>query len=418
MTPERLFHDLLGLGLNWEVTESRFESANGLVVLELRETAVLWPSLRCRKCTGTAFCYDHPKPLVWRHLNVFEHRCELHCRLPRARCRGCGHTWLVRPPWEGLSTHFTKGFEAFALLLMREMPMSKVAQATGETDTRLWRMLFRQVDAAYAEADVSNVCCVGADELNIRKGHTYLTVFADLIRKRVLFATEGKDRETWTRFVEALEGHNGHRHAITQASVDMSPAYAAGITDTCRNAEVVNDKYHVVAQVNQAVDEVRKAEARCGDETRAGLLKFTRWIWRKNPENLTQKEQAHLAELDTEALCTAKAYQLRLMFQGVYREPTAGRARTRFAAWCRLVRAVARKYSATLLAPMVKAAEVVERHLAGILAHWKWGVTNAFMEGLNSLFQATKRKARGYRSPEYLITMLYFIAGKLRLPQF
>jgi len=418
MTPERLFHDLLGLGLNWEVTESRFESANGLVVLELRETAVLWPSLRCRKCTGTAFCYDHPKPLVWRHLNVFEHRCELHCRLPRARCRGCGHTWLVRPPWEGLSTHFTKGFEAFALLLMREMPMSKVAQATGETDTRLWRMLFRQVDAAYAEADVSNVCCVGADELNIRKGHTYLTVFADLIRKRVLFATEGKDRETWTRFVEALEGHNGHRHAITQASVDMSPAYAAGITDTCRNAEVVNDKYHVVAQVNQAVDEVRKAEARCGDETRAGLLKFTRWIWRKNPENLTQKEQAHLAELDTEALCTAKAYQLRLMFQGVYREPTAGRARTRFAAWCRLVRAVARKYSATLLAPMVKAAEMVERHLAGILAHWKWGVTNAFMEGLNSLFQATKRKARGYRSPEYLITMLYFIAGKLRLPQF
>jgi len=418
MTPERLFHDLLGLGLNWEVTESRFETANGLVVLELRETAVLWPSLRCPKCTGSAFCYDHPKRLVWRHLNVFEHRCELHCRLPRARCRGCGHTWLVRPPWEGLSTHFTKGFEAFALLLMREMPMSKVAEVAGETDTRLWRMLFRQVDAAYAEADFSNVCCVGADELNIRKGHTYLTVFADLIRKRVLFATEGKDRETWTRFVEALEGHNGHRHAITQASVDMSPAYAAGIADTCRNAAVVNDKYHVVAQVNQAVDEVRKAEARCGDETRAGLLKFTRWIWRKNPENLTQKEQAHLAELDTEALCTAKAYQLRLMFQGVYREPTAGRARTRFAAWCRLVRAVARKYSATLLAPMVKAAEMVERHLVGILAHWKWGVTNAFMEGLNSLFQATKRKARGYRSPEYLITMLYFIAGKLRLPQF
>lgn len=418
MTPERLFHDLLGLGLNWEVTESRFESANGLVVLGLRETALLCPSLRCPKCTGTAYCYDHPKPLVWRHLNVFEHRCELHCRLPRARCRGCGHTWLVRPPWEGLSTHFTKGFEAFALLLMREMPMSQVAEVTGETDTRLWRMLFRQVDAAYAEADFSNVCCVGADELNIRKGHTYLTVFADLIRKRVLFATEGKDRETWTRFVEALEGHNGHRHAITQASVDMSPAYAAGIADTCRNAEVVNDKYHVVAQVNQAVDQVRKAEARCGDETRAGLLKFTRWIWRKNPENLTEKEQAHLAQLDTEALCTAKAYQLRLMFQGVYREPTVGRARTRFAAWCRLVRAVARKYSATLLAPMVKAAEMVERHLVGILAYWKWGVTNAFMEGLNSLFQATKRKARGYRSPEYLITMLYFIAGKLRLPQF
>jgi transposase len=418
MTPEKLFHDLLGLGLSWEVTESCFEHERGTVVLHLRETSALWPSLHCPKCSGHAFCYDHPKELVWRHLNVFEHRCELHCRLPRARCRGCAHTWLVRPPWEGLSTHFTKGFEAFALLLMREMPMSKVAEVTGETDTRLWRMLFRQVDAACAEADFSNVCCIGADELNIRKGHTYLTVFADLLAKRVLFATEGKDKETWARFIAALEAHNGHRHAITQASVDMSPAYAAGITENCRNAEIVNDKYHVVAQVNDAVDQVRKAEARSGDNTRAELLKFTRWIWRKNPENLTEKEQARLAELDTEALCTAKAYQLRLMFQSIYQEPTAGAARSRFQAWCRLTRLVARKYSAELLAPMVRAAGMVERHRAGILAHWKWGVTNAFMEGLNSLFQATKRKARGYRSPEYLITMLYFIAGKLRLPQF
>ena len=67
---------------------------------------------------------------------------------------------------------------------------------------------------------------------------------------------------------------------------------------------------------------------------------------------------------------------------------------------------------------MVKLAQMVKNHLAGILAHWKWGVTNAFMEGLNSVFSATKRKARGYRSTTHLITMLYFTAGKLRLPQF
>ncbi|HNR71336.1 MAG TPA: transposase, partial [Verrucomicrobiota bacterium] len=57
-----------------------------------------------------------------------------------------------------------------------------------------------------------------------------------------------------------------------------------------------------------------------------------------------------------------------------------------------------------------------QNHLAGILAHWKWGLTNAFMEGLNSVFSAVKRRARGYRSPVYLITMLYLVAGKLRLP--
>jgi transposase len=65
---------------------------------------------------------------------------------------------------------------------------------------------------------------------------------------------------------------------------------------------------------------------------------------------------------------------------------------------------------------MVKMAQMVEDNLAGILAHWKWGLTNAFMEGLNSVFSAVKRKARGFRSPVYLTTMLYLVAGKLRLP--
>lgn len=118
----------------------------------------------------------------------------------------------------------------------------------------------------------------------------------------------------------------------------MSPPYAAGIAENCRNAEIVNDKYHVVAQVNEAVDRMRKAQARAGDKAQAQRVKFTRWIWRKNPENLTDKERVRLAALDTQSLCTAKAYQLRLHLQDIYREPTAERARRRFRAWCRLAR--------------------------------------------------------------------------------
>ena len=139
---------------------------------------------------------------------------------------------------------------------------------------------------------------------------------------------------------------------------------------------------------------------------------------RKNPENLTDKEQARLAGIEDKNLCTAKAYQMRLVLQDIYRSADAGTARHRFRVWCRWVRWVARFYKASLFASMVKLAQMVENHLAGILAHWKWGVTNAFMEGLNSVFSATKRKARGYRSTTHLITMLYFISGKLRFPQF
>ena len=418
MTPEKLFHELLGLGLNWEVKESRFEAASGTVFLEICETPKLWDLVRCPQDGGLVFCYDHTEVLTWRHLNVFQHRCEITCRLPRGKCRQCGHVFRVRPPWEGLSMHFTKEFEAFALLLMREMPVSKVADLVSETDTRLWRMIFRQVDAAYAEADFSNVCCVGVDEMSVRKGHEYISVFADLLAKRVIFATEGKDRATWVQFVEALEKHNGHRHAITQASMDMSKAYQAGVAETCRNAQVVFDKFHVIKNVGEAVDKVRQAEVRVGGPGVWESLHKSQWLWRKNPENLTDKEQARLAKIQDKNLCTAKAYQMRLVLQDIYRSSDAATARHRFKVWCRWVRWVARFYKFNLFASMVKAAQMVENHLAGILAHWKWGLTNAFMEGLNSVFSATKRKARGYRSTTHLISMLYFVSGKLRLPQF
>jgi transposase len=418
MTPEKLFHELLGLGLNWEVIESRFEPQSGTVFLEIGETSRLWETLRCPEDGGAVFCYDHTEMLTWRHLNVFEHRCEITCKLPRGKCRQCSHLFRVRPPWEGLSTHFTKEFEAFALLLMREMPMRKVGELVRESDTRLWRMLFRQVNAAYAEADFSNACCVGVDEMSVRKGHEYVTVFADLVAKRVMFATEGKDKETWVKFLEAFEKHNGHRHGITQASMDMSKAYQAGVKEYCRNAQVVFDKFHVIKNTNEAVDRVRRAEVRMGGPGVWEALHKSQWLWRKNPENLTDKEQMRLAKIQDKNLCTAKAYQMRLVLQDIYRSATAGRARYRFKVWCRWVRWVARFHSTNLFAAMVKIAQMIEDHLTGILGHWKSGVTNAFMEGLNSVFSATKRKARGYRSTTHLIAMLYFVAGKFRFPQF
>jgi len=417
MTPERMFQELLGLGLNWEVVESLFDSETSTVVLEIRETARLWESERCPKEGGLVYCYDHTEEMVWRHLNVFQHRCEIRCRLPRKKCRQCGGVHRVRPPWEGLSGHFSREFEAFALLLMREMPVNRVEEVVGESDTRLWRMLFKHVDRAYAEADFSNVCCVGVDELNVRKGHEYISVFADLLAKRVLFATEGKDASTWERFVQALEAHNGHRHGITQVSMDMSQAYRSGVAQTCRNAQVVFDKFHVIGHANQAVDQARRAEFQLDRGARRSLRR-SQWLWRKNPENLTPSEQARMEQLDQENLGTAKAYQLRLCLQDIYRLESVQEARHRFLAWCRWVRWVAKKYASFIFLAMLKVARMVENNLLGILAHWKWRLTNAFMEGLNSVFQATKRKARGYRSQEYLITMLDFVAGKLRLPHF
>jgi transposase len=299
---------------------------------------------------------------------------------------------------------------------MREMPMAKVAEITGEGDTRLWRMLFKHVDGAYGQVDMSNVCCVGVDEMGVRKGQEYISVFADLVAKKVIFATEGHGHETWAAFAQALAAHNGHPHAITQVSMDMSAGYEKGVKANCRNAHIVFDKFHVLANASKKVDQVRRTEMSLGDKDIRESLNKSQWLWRKNPENLSQEEEARLVKIKEKNLCTGKAYQMRLVLQDIYRSADVHVAQRRFKTWCRWVRWVARFYKTLVFAPMVKMANMIEEHLTGILAHWKWGLTNAFMEGLNSVFSAVKRKARGYRSSVYLITVLYLVAGKLRLP--
>jgi transposase len=241
-------------------------------------------------------------------------------------------------------------------------------------------------------------------------------VFADLVAKRVIFGVEDRSHQTWQAFVQALEAHNGHRYAITQVSMDMSAAYQKGVKENCRNAQVVFDKFHVLANASKRVDQVRRAEVRLGGEGVWQALHKSQWLWRKNPENLKPEEQLRLARIKEKNLCTAKAYQMRLVLQDIYRTPMVAAAQRRFRIWCRWVRWVARFYKASVFGPMVKMAQMVEDHLKGMLAHWKWGLTNAFMEGLNSVFSAVKRKARGFRSSVYQITMLYLVAAKLRLP--
>jgi transposase len=159
-----------------------------------------------------------------RHLTIA-------CALPRGECQSCRKNYTVRAPWEGRSRGLTQEFEAFALTLMREMPVKKAGEILGETDQKLWRALFGHVDAAWRDLSWEQVVWVGADEMNRKKGHNYLTVFADLQAKRVWLAVEGKDAGVWECFAAELGKHNGHPRAITMVAIDMSPAYAKATSE-------------------------------------------------------------------------------------------------------------------------------------------------------------------------------------------
>jgi len=171
----------------------------------------------------------------------------------------------------------------------------------------------------------------------------------------------------------------------------------------------------VVQAANKGVEEVRRLEA-ASDPGKRRQLAQSQWIFRKNEENHTEKERTRLEQMDWKHLMTVRAYQMRLILQDLYALPSVKEAEKDFRTWCQWVKQTAAKKGHELLRPMVKVAEMVQGHLKGILGHWKAGLTTAYLEGLNSLFSATKRKARGYRSTKNLLTMLYFVAGKLRIP--
>jgi transposase len=416
MIPEKVFEKILVLGDCWRVERVDYVEKESKVCIRVEETPALWASETCPHCQAKSIGgYDHAPQRAWRHLNVCQLESEIVCALPRGQCKECRKVYTVRAPWEGRSRGLTQEFEAFALTLMREMPVSKAGEILGETDQKLWRALFAHVDAAWAELSWENVVWVGADEMNRKKGHNYLTVFVDLEARRVLLAVEGKDASVRERFAGQLGQHNGHPKAITQVAIDMSPAYIKGVKENFANAVIVYDKFHVVSQVTKAVEEVRRKEVRQDAQAREQLEK-TCWLWRKNPEGWTEREALRWGQLKDKPLVTGLAYAMRLELQRAYASGTARQARDRFKAWCRWVRAEAQAVAGELLEPMCKAADMVDRHLEGILGHWKEGLTTAFLEGLNSLFSATKRKARGYRSPVYQIAMLYFVAGKLEIP--
>ena len=226
----------------------------------------------CSKCECEKLPVHDTSPKTWRHLNFFQHKCFIHLRTPRTNCNDCGVT-LWTPPWVRLNSGFTLLFEAFVLTLAKSMPMTKISQLVDEHDTRLWRIINHHVGIAKAKKDYSTVELVGCDETSRKKGHNYVTVFADMTSKEVLFATKGKDSATIKRFSSVLEQHNAIATQLKEITIDMSPAFIRGTADYLPNANITFDKFHVIQALNKVQDEVRRTEQRENP-----LLKKSRYL--------------------------------------------------------------------------------------------------------------------------------------------
>jgi len=396
-----LFRVALGLMEPWVVSRIEFSTEG--------QELHLWidfPSgsrFACPEC-GRTDCgaYDSTER-TWRHLNFFQHKSFLHARQPRVECPDHGVKTVV-VPWSRPGSGFTLLMEASMLVLVQGgMTAAQAATLIDEHDTRLWRVLQHYVEQARAEADFSQVTAIGVDETSRRRGYNYVTVFADLDeeQRRVLFVAEGKDARAVEAFKEDLEAHGGSAAQIEEACLDMSSAFISGLKAHFPEAQLTFDNFHLMQLLGQAVDQVRREEQRTHPE-----LKGTRYVWLKNDWNRTEKQARVFETLRTRHLATVRATHLKSVFQDAFAFEDLEDAEPFLKHWY---------FWAThsRIPAMIRAARTIRKHWAGVLRWFTSRISNGVLEAINGLIQSAKRKARGFRSTAYLITMVYLVAGKL-----
>jgi transposase len=307
------------------------------------------------------------------------------------------------------------------MFMVAQMPVHALARAVREHDTRLWRLLKTHVNEARSRVDMSRTREVLVDETSQAKGQEYVSIFMEPAqgeaKPRVLFVANGRCASVFEEFVKDLEAHGGKAPRIRDLCMDMSNSFQKGAADSLPQARITFDRFHVMKLVGEALDLVRRHEQKTQP-----LLRGTRYTWLRNPETLSRAQSQTFTTLSRLNLRTALAYQMKLNLREVWLQPNASAARRLLLAWCRWVRRKAKPKpgKASALDPMFRLATTIREKADGILNYFRRHLTQGVIEGLGSVVQAARARARGYRNPETYKTMIYLLGGQLQfnLPAF
>jgi transposase len=398
MDEHMLFSTALGLERPWKVVEIEFSKDKGR--LDLTIDFQKGASFPCASCEGGRCPVHDTKERTWRHLNFFQYETYLHARVPRIKCNSCGIK-QVEVPWARPESGFTLLFEMLVLQLCREMSVAGVGEVIGEHANRIWRILEHYVERARGRVDLSFFHVLGIDEFSVRKGHKYMTSFSDIDASRVIFVAESRRKGVVWEFTRDLKQRGYDSRRINLICCDMWDAYLNGIRHHIPQASVVFDRFHIMKQMNKAIEKVRWDEQKTNKD-----LKKTRFIWLKNPKNLTESQEEKLSCLQKLDLKTARAYHIKLALARFWdiRDPDEAQAYLkRWYFWATHSR----------LDPVIEVARGIKKYWQGVINYTKSRITNGVVEGLNSKIKTAMKRAYGFKQSQYLKTIVYLVAGKL-----
>ncbi len=366
----------------------------------------------CSGCGRRGPGYDSLEPRVFSFVPLWAIPVLFIYAMRRVDCLTCG-VLVERVPWAEGKSPLTRAHALFLADWARLLSWTDVAKRFRTS----WQTVFRAVESVVewglAHRDLDGIEAIGVDEIHWHKGQSYLTLVyqIDSTCKRLLWVGEERTVKTLLRFFRQFGKQRSA--ALKYVCSDMWQPYLKVMAKKAAQACHVLDRFHIAANMNKAINQVRAAEAR--ELQRKGLepvLKGTRWCLLKRPENLSASQEIKLADLLRYNLKTVRSYLLKEDFQffwGYVSSYWAGKFLDR---WC--TRTMRSK-----IEPMKKIAKSLRAHRPLIL-NWfraKGTISAGIVEGFNNKIKVTTRKAYGYRSFRTAEVAFYHALGKLPEPE-
>lgn len=355
--------------------------------------------LNCPVCDSVCGLYDHSAERRWRDLDTMGFTTFVVARIPRSNCKDHGVKQL-EVPWASPNSHMTHGLEDWTIRVL-ELTKSQVrtARLLRLSAQQVHDVMHRAVSRGLARRKLSEISHVSVDEKGFQRGRRFATVVCDTGGKRVLEVELGRDEKTAIKAFSSIP----EPEKVKTVSLDMAESFRNAAMTQFPNADIVHDRFHIAAMLGQAVDDTRRAEVKKHPE-----LKDSRFIWLKNPENLTDKQKGTFEALVKTELKTAEAYAFKQTFKAFFEQEDIPTGIEFFENWTG-------ELDKHDLPKMHKVARTLEKNIQGLLNYLKWRITNAYGEAVNALIQEIKTVARGFRQFENFRIAILFFLGKLEL---
>jgi transposase len=313
--------------------------------------------------------------------------------IPRVECQACGVVRQVEIPFANPRRSYTTSFERYALELSRRMTIRDVAMHLNVGWDQIKEVQKRDLSRRFAKPKLKHLRRIAIDEIAVGKGHRYLTIVMDLESGAVVFVGDGKGADALKPFWKRLRPSGAKIDAV---AMDMSAAYRGAVSTYLPKAKIVFDRFHVVKLFNEKLSDLRRSLYHQADDEQKKVLKGSRWLLLKNPENLdAEKDEAKRLE---EALALNKplatAYYLKDELRQFWEQPGKRFATAFLDGWIRRAEASGVK----ILRQMAK---TLSAHRDGLLAYYDAMITSGPMEGTNNKIKTMKRQAYGFRDHEF-----------------